>query len=444
MSGWPWKPKPTPPVPPVPTTRTVAVIVCTEDGTRIEGAAVALQVSQTQWMMGDTDGSGYLEWAVTSSLANTQLRVAAEGYVDRDVSIVLTVGIDQQVWLGPGAQQPTALTLPAMVPDWAPPQPVQRGPLPPFDKGTTDPETGAPLPVATVIPYPVPGRDIRFWRGDAWSLTVPGLTPIPGGPSNPDMLCTYLFDRYPEADRGKALDAYCRAGYTHFTHSWPDARSHGMSLAQFVEMLKFVKRWELWNDVHFFSKDCDPQNPDPASVFPVIDALLDAGVWDIGTFVWEAPLVCTPEHYQTLTNALAGRAPKIPWFHHFTPHYCSYQRADPDTPHDFWERQPDNARGLKYQCVASPGSADSPDTWTAGMMQARINDGLVRLIAGGTWGLSRTFDFVAWETVAQCTFNGKMDEAHGNLRGYESLCSPGPMPVMGYGGGARMPDGNAL
>jgi hypothetical protein len=77
-------------------------------------------------------------------------------------------------------------------------------------------------------------------------------------------------------------------------------------------------------------------------------------------------------------------------------------------------------------------------------MQARINDVLVRLKAGGLWRLSQDFDVVAWENIGATQFNNEADEDRGDLVGYETLCAPGPMPVMGFGGGARYPDGRPL
>jgi len=78
------------------------------------------------------------------------------------------------------------------------------------------------------------------------------------------------------------------------------------------------------------------------------------------------------------------------------------------------------------------------------MLQARINDVLVRLKAGGLWGLPADFDVVAWETIAQEQFLNRADEDRGDLVGFETLCTPGPMAVQGFGNGARMPDGNAI
>ena len=75
---------------------------------------------------------------------------------------------------------------------------VPRSPLPPFDHDTTDPDTGAPLPVYTVLREPPPDRpNITWWRGDAWGVTLPGLPVVAGGANGAaqDRVLTYFLDR---------------------------------------------------------------------------------------------------------------------------------------------------------------------------------------------------------------------------------------------------------
>jgi hypothetical protein len=68
----------------------------------------------------------------------------------------------------------------------------------------------------------------------------------------------------------------------------------------------------------------------------------------------------------------------------------------------------------------------------------------VRLIQGGLWGLSQRFDLVAWETIATLQFDDDADQDRGEMVGYETLCSIGPMALCGFGNGARYPDGSPV
>jgi hypothetical protein len=85
------------------------------------------------------------------------------------------------------------------------------------------------------------------------------------------------------------------------------------------------------------------------------------------------------------------------------------------------------------------------------MIQARGNDISVRLIRGGLWRLPDTVDWVPFEVVAQLQFNNETDgdgrladENIGDLKGFETLCTPGPLPPRGFGNGARHPDGKPI
>lgn len=324
-------------------------------------------------------------------------------------------------------------------------EPIPRGPLPPFDPDTTDPDTGAPLPVNKIIPYPVPKeRNKIWWRGNFGAVTIPGLPWVEGGATGPaqDRCLTWFLDRWAVDWQHTILLTYAQRGYTHFTLSWPDSRIYGTSIAGYVDLARRVQSYGLWVDHHFFAKGIDPQNPDPSTVYPLIDALLGAGALDIGTVGWELNAFNDPDQIQRLIDGVCSRTVPagIPTYLHFLPHYASWQENH-EQPGDFWNRQIGKIQGLKYQC---------DPRWSAGMMQARVNDVLVRLIKGGLWGIPHTFDVVVWETVLMAQFNnaaggtspsGHYDEDYGDLIGYETLCSQGPMPVMGFGNGGRMPDG---
>ena len=62
------------------------------------------------------------------------------------------------------------------------PTPTPRGPLPAFDRDTTDPDSGAPLPVHTTLTQAIPPPGTRrWWRCNSFGVTVPGLPFVPGG-----------------------------------------------------------------------------------------------------------------------------------------------------------------------------------------------------------------------------------------------------------------------
>jgi len=79
-------------------------------------------------------------------------------------------------------------------------------------------------------------------------------------------------------------------------------------------------------------------------------------------------------------------------------------------------------------------------------MQARIDDIQYRFAGHNGYpadsGFGHPFDVVAWELIASLQFdNDHPNEDDGDLRGYEAICTGGPIPVMGFGNGARRPDG---
>lgn len=323
------------------------------------------------------------------------------------------------------------------------PRPARRAPLPPFDAASTDPESGAALPVTATLNGRPPAPSVSYRRENFCGLRVPGLPFIPGGAADPSLVFFPFIDRYTDRDQGRILDAYLQAGYTHGTLSWPDSRAYGKSVADYVATARRLKASGLWVCHKFFSKYYDPKNADGHTAFPVLDALLAADAIDCGTPAWEMNLFTAPEAVDDLVDPLAEYAPSVLWYLHFSCHYAAWQR-NTETPHEFWMRRVGKVRGLEYQCFPVSGVDDTKaGTWSAGMMQARINDVLVRLAPGGVW---RTpgFDVIPWETTAQLQFNGAQDERHGDLRGYESLCAPGPMPLAGFGNGARYPNGDPL
>lgn len=301
--------------------------------------------------------------------------------------------------------------------------------------------------------FPPPPRfTLRYPRGQFCGLRVPGLPAVDGGARDASLVFSPFLDRYAPAQQDRIIDRNLECGYDTIKLSWPDSRAAGKSIRDYVAMSKYCQDAGL-EPIHMLLSKCfDGLDPDPRLLDPVIDALLNAGAIRRASYFWEGNAFISPERMLTatmrtpwlstpyagrITQYLAGRlVPNgVLCYLHFLPHYVTWQ-ANVETPHDFWARQCDyGTQGVLYQ---------GDPAWSAGMLQARLNDCLVRLIALGLWGLPRTVDVVADELTAQTQFNGELDEDHGDLRGLEALCAVGPMPVMGFNNGARYPDGRPI
>jgi len=333
------------------------------------------------------------------------------------------------------------------------PTPVQREPLPPFDPNTTDKETGSPLPVYTTLPRPFPPLDDpNYMRADLWSLTIPGLPPIPGGAGGPaqERVLTYLWERYgmvPGDWQQKILKAYGEAGLRLFVRSWPDERSaSGISVQQYVDDTKRIQDAGLDNGHMLRSKYYD--DPDNYTTCDeVVDALVKINGIQWAAHAWEASLWMSPEQYRRMIDHDALRHPDIRWLIHLQEHYADFGPDGAGHSKKFWEANfAVGVRHLAYQHVTTSGSPNDP--WAAGMMAARLEDVQVRRVAGGLWGLSQSFEIIDFERTAQLQFNNQRDgdgniadELHGNLKGYENSCHP-KVVMAGYGNGNRKPDGS--
>jgi len=256
-------------------------------------------------------------------------------------------------------------------------------------------------------------------------------------------MLTYLFQQYPRDWQDTGLATYGSYGYKHWWLSWPDARSWGVSIAQYVDDTKRIQQAGL-EPCHFLrSKDFDGHNPDPTNVYTLIDELLKIDGIRWASHAWEASLFYSPEHLRTTIDLDARTYPTIRWCVHLQEGYADFGPNGEGHGPAFW--QANLAVGvttLLYQYRSH---------WSAGMMQARGNDVSVRLIQGGLWGLPQTIAWVPFEVIATKQFNNETlddgrlaDEDTGDLRGYEMACTPGPLAPAGYGNGARRPDGRAL
>jgi len=359
------------------------------------------------------------------------------------------------------------------------PAPQPRGPLPPFDEGTWESIDAATAPtyhpVYTELPQPpAPYGAARWWRGDAWGVTVEGLPAIPGGATGAaqSRVLTYLLDRYGRDWEDRILEAHRERGYTHVSLSPQDSFAAGMTPDDYVAMSVRVRqagfhvhhllRSKYYTDpgrslrrrrlgTHLEAPDLwgygTVRAPlDPAAMRPLIEALLDADAAQVFSPAWEMNF-WSPDACRAMIDhdaAVIGMRALIEL--HFFPHYISWQHPG-ETPTDFWVQNYGKVDGVLYQCDPA---------WSAGMMAARISDALNRLCPGGLWGLTDSgrghpIDVVGWEVIATIQFNNGddgndrlADEDQGNLKGYELLGAPGGMTVFGFGNGGRYPDGAVL
>lgn len=178
MSGWPFRPKP--PVPP-PTDRTIQVIVRDVENDDIDGARVTLDVN------GPVEAltvNGLATLTIPVSLADTQLGVYADGYVDVDQHLVVSGVV--QIWVGGGTPDPITLCLPPMQ-KVAPPH---------------------------VDPSNIPLETLAKFRGAMWTnrAAIP-YGPRPGQASNINAMDYYEW--YGPDDRALMLKNYKAQGYTH-------------------------------------------------------------------------------------------------------------------------------------------------------------------------------------------------------------------------------------
>lgn len=376
----------------------------------------------------------------------------------------------------PYAQSWPLLSSPVIAP---PPVPaIARGPLPPFDTATVDPDTGAPLPVYTTLRVAPPSTsDVRWWRGDAWGLTLPGLPRVPGGADGPaqDRVLTYFLDRYGRTWEDTILKTYVGYGMTHISLSPQDSFANGFSEDDYVAMsvrcraaglnVHHLMRSKYYTPARGKAVKMDPTlnrlrerfrrppiprlygaPPELSVPDALIERLLAEGAMQIESPAWEMNH-WSPEIVRAMIDHDSDLIGSRCLIHlHFFPHYISWQAND-ETPTDFWNANYGRVDGVCYQC---------DPYWTAGMMAARTTDCLDRLAPGGVWGLrdsgrGHPIDLVVWETIATCQYNGDEDadgrlatEDIGNVKGYECTCSPGLMVAQGFGNGGRRADGTRL
>jgi hypothetical protein len=286
---------------------------------------------------------------------------------------------------------------------------------------------------------------------------------------------TYFLDRYGREWEDIILRMHRDYGYTHISLSPQDSFANGQSEDDYVAMsvrcreaglfVHHLMRSKYYTPSMGKSAPRDPTlnrlrdrfrrpplpkqrsaPPELAAPDALIERLLSEGAMQVETPAWEmnfwSPTVCR----QMIDHDAALIGMRCLIMLHFYPHYISWQENH-ETPSDFWNANYGKVDGICYQC---------DPYWTAGMMAARVTDGLDRLAPGGVWGLGDSgrghpIDYVVWETVATCQYNNDddgderlADEDIGNLKGFECGNAPGLLVARGFGNGGRRPDGAPL
>lgn len=328
---------------------------------------------------------------------------------------------------------------------------IPRAPLPPWPPGN----------YVRVLPWDPP-KTRDYYRGDAWSVTIPGMPWVPGASSNfPERVLSWFVDRYTSDWQHKYLNVYAGYGYTHLALSAADslAGTHeggpphgppgaGQTLQQLIATCRLVKSYGLYVHMLLGSKVFWPHDMDPdqytARSFPILDALLDADCIDEVCPGWEWNLWNVPGPWTIETFQRHGErahsAGRSCWSH-YGPHTTSwFADGDERGRFGFYDDLGSSMDGINYQ-------ADS--SWDPDMLQARIVDSLWEF---GQREREGKFvpKFRLWEDVAILQFdNPHPDENEGNQRGFIGCCTVdnvrgGPAKVYGYGNGGRRPDGTRL
>ena len=302
------------------------------------------------------------------------------------------------------------------------------------------------LPQQSCLNDPTPS--VRCWRGNAWSVTISGLPPVPGASAtHPERLLTWFLDRWPRDWQDRILADYAKRGYTHFALSWPDSRDgNHQSVDEFVATAMRVKAAGLFVVVFFGSKDFDPADDSvdgwPTRADAAIDALLQARTLDAGVVCWECDAFNRQQvRLQGIIDHFATRlgSAGIPLYIHFQAGRISL-RPDSSASAAFWRANVGKLTGVLYQARSE---------WSAEVLQARLSDVQNRFAGHEGYpsdsGFGHPFDVVAWELLGSRQFDhAHPDEHDADARGYEAVCAPGAIPVMGFGNGGRRPDGKPL
>lgn len=378
------------------------------------------------------------------------VRVRCAGYKEQTIRVQLGEGPG---WQGeafspedpsravPLIMEPSVVPFPGRV--------VARAPLPPFPPNALD-NSPAGSYGTTLGLTPPPLADKRYWRANFGTVTVPGLPFVPGmEPTNFDRVLTGFFGRYTPDWQATIASTYAERGYTHFLRWVQDEQSvPGFSIEKYVDECHRLHDAGIPFIAHsFLSKVYAPSSPDAkylaATFDPLIEALQNDQVLDLAVVGFELTEVYPNDSLQVPIDYFVTRglteAHGCPLYVHHISEYTWPGVGAPDR-RQWWDRYGyGKLTGLLYQCDPA---------WSIADAQARYRDTTDNAGEGfpnTDSGFGHPFDFVVLETqLARAFGHDSPNEDDLDLFGYLSLCTPGQLPVMGFGCGARRPDGTYL
>lgn len=320
---------------------------------------------------------------------------------------------------------------------------VRRAPLAPFPPGEYDRDLWFTPPTAA---------EKRYWRANFGCVEIPNLPWIPGmEEQNYNRVLTGFYGRYAPAWRDVIGKEHVKHGFTHFLRWVQDELlGAGVSIQAYVDQCKELKDNGMTYVAHsFLSKTFAPQSPGSQYCHEQFDALIDAlqkaNVLDLYTVGFELNAFTNDPasndaciDYFAVERGLT-EANGVPGYVHFFPGY-TWQGTGARDRRTWWDMRRFKLTGLLYQ---------SDPAWDIRMAQDRYKDTTDNAgegFVGTDSGFGHEFDFVALETQLQRTFGNRADLNEDDLdqMGFLSCCTHGGVPVMGYGCGARRPDGSYL
>ena len=284
----------------------------------------------------------------------------------------------------------------------------------------------------------------REYSGNLCGIRQSGLSPVPGGSSDPTLVLSWFYDRYSGAQRQVLRDAWRARGQYDVLLSWPDSRAVGKTPNDFAATCVELYEAGLRPCVMLLSKDFDPHHNQEEclrraeEILPWLLTPRRASRICIG---WELSLWLSPSEVQFLVDHIALRCQQagVKTYVHFQEGFSHFDEDGPNASFaGYWNRQVGKLTGLLHQRRL---------TWSEQEYAFRLDDITIRFSGGFNTvpdnGFGQPFDCVAFEITAERQFNGGMSEEEGNRWGRIALQNTsvyqgplGPVRVMGSGNGS--------